>query len=156
MAEISSNEERQRAEKGSPFDPTSASGGGHLDPNHSPNGTWSPEGARLGRSARPGKAISSKHFTLYAGFASTKKQGLRLAFGVRAGSSAVRNRAKRLARETFRLNRHKLPDGITIVITTKGGIATLPRRAIRDQLTELFDRARTLSPPQALGVTSTR
>jgi len=71
-----------------------------------------------------------------------------LAFGVRAGRSTARNRAKRQARETFRLNRHKLPVGIDLVVTTRGAIGALSRRALRDQLSELFDRARKLSPPQ--------
>ncbi len=102
----------------------------------------------MGRATRPGEAINTKHFTLYAGFASTKKGGLRLAFGVRAGPSTVRNRAKRQARETFRLNRHKLPGGIDLVVTSRGKIGALTRRALRDQLSELFDRARKLSPPQ--------
>lgn len=95
----------------------------------------------LSRAARPKRAFTGNYFTLYAGFSSTKKQGLRLAFGVRAGASTVRNKAKRLAREAFRLNRHKLPEGIEIVITAKKGIGALSRRDIRGQILDLFERA---------------
>ena len=104
---------------------------------------------KLGRTARSKKVFTSDYFTLYAGFPSTKKQELRLAFGARAGTATVRNKAKRLARETFRLNRHQLPGGIEIVITAKKGISALARRDIRGQILDLFERARRLSPPSS-------
>lgn len=106
----------------------------------------------MGRATRPNGAFDNNYFTLYAGFPSTKKQGLKLAFGVRAGASTVRNRAKRLARETFRLNRYKLPGGIEIVITAKRGIGALSRRDIRNQILDLLEQARRRlpsSPPEA-------
>ncbi|MDD5559612.1 ribonuclease P protein component [Candidatus Methylomirabilis sp.] len=99
-----------------------------------------------GRAARPRRALNTNYFTLYARFPSTKKQELRLAFGTRAGTATVRNKAKRLARETFRLNRHQLPQGIEIVITAKKGIGALSRRDMRGQIFDLFERARRLSP----------
>lgn len=64
-----------------------------------------------------------------------------MAFGVRAGCAAVRNRAKRQAREAFRDRQHKLPDKMAIVIATRGKIASLTRRQLREELEELFDRA---------------
>src|SRR5574337_1174865 len=96
--------------------------------------------------ARPRKAFHSKYFTLYARLASTKKQTLRLAFGARTGTATVRNRAKRLARETFRLNRQRLPAGIDILIAAKRGLSALSRRDIRSQILDLFEYARILSP----------
>lgn len=104
---------------------------------------------KLGRTARPKKTLNSGYFTLYAGFPSTKKQELMLAFGARAGNATVRNKAKRLARETFRLNRHQLPRGIEIVITARKGISALGRRDMRGQILDLFERARRLSPPSS-------
>lgn len=71
------------------------------------------------------------------------------AFGARTGTAIVRNTAKRLARETFRLNRHRLPMGIEIVIAAKKGIGALSRRNTRSQLLELFEYAHTLSPPSS-------
>ncbi|MDE2059394.1 MAG: ribonuclease P protein component [candidate division NC10 bacterium] len=99
--------------------------------------------------ARPRRAFNTNDFTLYARFASTKKQELRLAFGARTGTAIVRNRAKRLAREAFRLNRHQLPVGVEIVITAKKGISALSRRDMRGQFRDLFDYARRLSPPSS-------
>lgn len=46
----------------------------------------------------------------------------------------------------FRFYRKKLQDGISIVITSRGGIGILTRRDIRDQLSELLDRACVLFP----------
>ncbi len=155
MAGTSSNEGRPRAEKGSPFNPP-APAGHHISPNRSRRSTRSSGAARLGRSSRSGEGISGIYFTLYAGFSSTKKQGLTLAFGVRAGPSTVRNRAKRQAREMFRVYRDKLPERISIVITNRGGIGALTRREMRDQLSKLLSRACALFPPQHTGAASTR
>src|SRR5574337_2175613 len=96
--------------------------------------------------ARPRRAFHNNYFTLSARFASTKKQTLRLAFGARTGAATVRNRAKRLAREAFRLNRQRLPAGIEILIAAKRGLSTLSRRDIRGQILDLFEHAHILSP----------
>ncbi|MBI2882923.1 MAG: ribonuclease P protein component [Candidatus Methylomirabilis oxyfera] len=96
--------------------------------------------------ARLRRAFNTNYFTLYTRFTSTKKQKLTLAFGARAGTATVRNRAKRLARETFRLNYHQLPVGIEILITAKKGIGALSRREMRGQIVDLFEYARRLSP----------
>lgn len=69
-----------------------------------------------------------------------------MAFGVRMGRSTARNRAKRQTREQYRLTRHKLPEGIDIVITNRGTINTLSRRGMRAELAELLDRARAIAP----------
>ena len=103
----------------------------------------------LGRAARLRRACNGVYFTLYAGFPSTKKQELKLAFGARAGTATVRNKAKRMARETFRLNRHQLPVGIEILISAKKGIGALSRRDMRCQILDLFKHARRLSPPRS-------
>jgi RNase P protein component len=50
----------------------------------------------------------------------------------------------------FRLHREKLPDGISIVVASRGDIGALTRRNMREQLSELLDRARALLPPQRL------
>ena len=146
MAETSSSAEGRRAARGSPSDATSQPAKDHAT-QHSTKTAQAPSAAGSGAAARPGVAIVTRYFTLYARPASTKKQGLRLAFGARAGRSTVRNRAKRQAREAYRLNRQKLLETREIVITTKGSIDRLRRRAIRDQLVELFARATAFSLP---------
>ena len=146
MAETSSSAEGRRAARGSPSDATSPPAKDHAT-QYSTKTAQAPSAAGSGAAARPGGAIVTRYFTLYARPASTKKQGLRLAFGARAGRSTVRNRAKRQAREAYRLNRQKLLETREIVITTKGSIDRLRRRAIRDQLVELFARATASSPP---------
>ncbi|NJD67544.1 MAG: hypothetical protein C3F12_13530 [Candidatus Methylomirabilota bacterium] len=97
--------------------------------------------------ARPRRAFYTGYFTLYARFASTKKQALRLAFGARTGAAVVRNRAKRQSREAFRLNRDRLPENIEILITSKKGIGALSRRDMRNQIRSLFEYVCRHSPP---------
>jgi len=147
MAETSSSAEGRRAAIGSPSDATSPPAKEQTSPQYSTKTDQAPSAAGSGPAARLGGAIATRHFTLYVRPASTKKQGLRLAFGARAGRSTVRNRAKRQAREAHRLNRQKLLETRQIIITTKGSIDRLRRRAIRDQLVELFARATASSAP---------
>lgn len=151
MAERSSVEEGQKAEKDSPCElalrfhralpPQSLSS--------ARDRSVEMRKSELGRAARLRRACSSGYFTLYAGFPSTKKQELRLAFGARVGTAPVRNKAKRMARETFRLNRHQLPMGIEVLISAKKGIGALSRRDMRWQILDLFKHACKLSPPSA-------
>jgi ribonuclease P protein component len=96
----------------------------------------------------------TQYFTLFTRAASTKKQGLRLAFGARTGRSTARNRAKRQARETYRLYRSRLPEAKEVVITSRGNIDGLSRRAVRQQLVELFGRA-IQAPAQSPGTRHT-
>src|SRR3990172_9339446 len=105
MAETSSSAEGRRAAIGSPSDATSPPAKEQTSPQYSTKTDQAPSAAGSGPAARLGGAIATRHFTLYVRPASTKKQGLRLAFGARAGRSTVRNRAKRQAREAHRLNR---------------------------------------------------
>jgi len=147
MAETSSSAEGRRAARGSPSDATPPPAKEQTSPQHSTKTDQAPSAAGSGPAARLGGAIATRHFTLYVRPASTKKQGLRLAFGARAGRSTVRNRAKRQAREAYRLNRQKFLEMREVVITTRGSIDRLRRRAIRDQLVELFARATASVPP---------
>ena len=149
MAERSSSKERQRAGKDLPSDAASAPGSGHVGHDSPAESRRSRRTLRSGPPRRSARPIYAKHFTLYVAFASTKKQRLRLRFGVRAGPATARNRAKRRAREAFRLFSHKLPDGIDIMIAARNRITALTRREIRDQLAELFDRACALSAAQS-------
>lgn len=146
MAETSSSAEGRRAARGSPSDVTPPPAKDHAT-QHSTKTAQALSAAGSGLAGRSGVALVTRHFTLYARPASTKKQGLRLAFGARAGRSTVRNRAKRQAREAYRLNRQKFLETREIIITTKGSIDKLRRRAIRDQIVELFARATASSPP---------
>lgn len=147
MAERSSSAEWQRAARGLPSDTTPSPAKHHQRPGYSKKTAQPPSARKSGSTARQGVTITTKYFTLSARPASTKKQGLRLAFGVRAGRSTARNRAKRQARELYRLNRHRLPETKELVITSRGSIDALGRRATRDQLMQLFERTAAAFPP---------
>ena len=141
MAETPSSAEWQKAERDSPSDATPRPARHRANPDQSLKSNRPPGIAQSGPVSSSGATIHVRHFTLYAAFTSTKKRGLRTAFGVRAGRPTARNRAKRQAREEFRLRHHRLPEAINILITNRGTISALTRRSIRQQLVELFDRA---------------
>lgn len=148
MAETSSSAEGQKAGRDSPSDVAPSPARDHANPGHSSRSNRPPGIAQSMPVGRSAATLRTRHFTLHAVFTSTKKQGLKMAFGVRAGRSTARSRAKRQAREGFRLTCHTLPEGIDIMITSGGTISTLTRRTIRAELTELLDRARALTPPR--------
>lgn len=65
-------------------------------------------------------------------------QRLGIRVGSKFGKSVRRNRAKRLIREAFRLNRYKLPEGIDIIFfaTSAWGEPTL--QEVVESMMELF------------------
>ena len=146
MAETSSSAEGQKAGRDSLSSVAPQPARHHATPGHSSRSNRLPGIARSRAVGRSAATLHTRHFTLYAAFTSTKKQGLRIALGVRAGRSTARNRAKRQAREEYRLTHHKLPEGINIVITNRGVVSTLTGRSMRAELAELLERACALTP----------
>lgn len=57
-----------------------------------------------------------------------------------AGSAAVRNRVRRIARECFRLGRSGLPQGADLILEVRGDMRHTPRRVLRGQIVALFAR----------------
>ena len=141
MAETPSSAEWQKAERGSPSSTARHPARHPANSDQPSKSSRSPGIARSGPVSRLGATIHTKHFILYAAFTSTKKREMRTAFGVRAGRPTARNRAKRQAREEYRLKHHDLPEAIDIVIANRGAISALTRRSMRQQLAELLDRA---------------
>ncbi|NPA94955.1 MAG: ribonuclease P protein component [Thermodesulfobacteria bacterium] len=62
-----------------------------------------------------GKRIRFPEFTLVVATNDLEYSRLGIGIGRRFGKSVYRNRAKRLCRELFRLNKYKLPAGVDVV-----------------------------------------
>ncbi len=66
----------------------------------------------------------------------------------RVKKACQRNRIKRLARESFRLNQHKM-DNIDIVLMVKSGIDELPNEELSKQLGKLWRKINERCKPGA-------
>lgn len=112
-----------------------------------------PPGARLRASAefqavfKGGRRLSSPQLKLHAHVrAEATAPRLGVAVSKKVDKRAVgRNRIKRLARELFRQQRHLLPPGDYVLIAQPGA-SPLDNDALRAQMLQLFERARSLKP----------
>ena len=81
---------------------------------------------------------ANQYFTLLAKPNDLEYPRLGLTIAKKRVKKAVqRNRLKRLARENFRLNRHKI-DNIDIVLMVKNGVDELSNEELHKQLTKLW------------------
>ncbi|WNC72397.1 ribonuclease P protein component [Thalassotalea psychrophila] len=80
----------------------------------------------------------SNHFTILITSNSDNTNRLGMAIAKKRVKLAVqRNRMKRLTRESFRLNQHKLP-AVDLVVMVKSGIDKLDNDAINQQLEKIW------------------
>lgn len=117
-----------------------------------------PPSARLRVSAefqavfKAGRRLSSPQLRLFAHVrAEASAPRLGVAVSKKVDKRAVgRNRIKRLARETFRRERHQLPPGDYVLIAQPGASA-LSSDELRAQWLQLLERARSLKPTPPAG-----
>ena len=117
-----------------------------------------PPSARLRASAefqavfKGGRRLSSPQLRLFAHVrAEASAPRLGVAVSKKVDKRAVgRNRIKRLARETFRHERHRLPAGDYVLIAQPGASA-LSSDELRAQWLQLLERARSLKPTPPAG-----
>jgi ribonuclease P protein component len=100
------------------------------------------QASEIRRIIHSGKRISNKYFTLFFWVGSTKKRRLGVSFGKRAGGAVVRNRAKRIIREYFRVHRECLLAGLSLLVVARGDLSALNARQIRGSLEALLQRAK--------------
>ncbi|TLU65367.1 ribonuclease P protein component [Thalassotalea litorea] len=82
--------------------------------------------------------FGSSHFTIL--ITSNKDANNRLGMAIakkRVKHAVQRNRIKRLTRESFRLNQHKLP-AVDLVVMVKSGIDQLDNEEINQQLEKIW------------------
>lgn len=85
-----------------------------------------------------GRKVSSQNFSVF--YLENRKECSRIGIGIRkrVANSPRRNRAKRLIREFFRLNKHRLPKGLDLFILPKKDIADLKYSEVERELGELL------------------
>lgn len=92
------------------------------------------------RLSETGKRLYNRHFIIVY----TPGRGERTRLGItvtkKVGRAVIRNRLKRLCREYFRLNRHRLTGKWDINIITKKEAAKLSSKAFFSSLQKIFDR----------------
>lgn len=71
------------------------------------------------RVRRGGKRLSTRSFTLYLAPNGLGRTRLGLSVSAKTGKAVKRNRAKRLIREFFRLNRDLFPESTDVLVTAK-------------------------------------
>jgi ribonuclease P protein component len=71
---------------------------------------------------------------------------LGLSVGKRVGGAVRRNKIKRILREAFRRNRHRLPVGLDLVVVAEAGEGHYPYETAAEELVRLTEKA--LASPQ--------
>lgn len=65
---------------------------------------------------RAGKSYANRQLVLYVLPGKTGERRVGFAAGKRLGKAVVRNRVKRLLREAYRLNQHRLSSGVDLIL----------------------------------------
>lgn len=90
---------------------------------------------------RCGRSYLNRYLVLYV--LSNKETEMKVGFaaGKRLGNAVVRNRTKRLLREAFRLNRHKLKSGIQILLVGRNPITGVKYQVVDRAFNDLCQKA---------------
>lgn len=85
-----------------------------------------------------GRKVNSTNFSVF--YTENHRDWTRIGIGIRKriANAPRRNRAKRLIREFFRLNKHRLPKGLDLLILPKRDIAGLKYLEVERELGELL------------------
>lgn len=94
---------------------------------------------------RQGKRVRNTYFTIVYRIKPGGKRRLGLVFGKRAGRPVVRNRAKRIVREHFRLSYDCFKAGLEMVVMAREDLSALSAKEIRELYETLLKEARLLN-----------
>lgn len=71
----------------------------------------------------------------------TPERKLGISVSSKLGGAIIRNRAKRLIREAYRLTKHQLTQNIHLVISARSGIIGLKYNEVEKELLEIYRKA---------------
>jgi ribonuclease P protein component len=87
---------------------------------------------------RFGKRVPSKNFILFTRQNEKQVHRLGIVISKEVGKATYRNRIKRLLREFFRLNKHRMDGALDVVILVRKGCALSRYAEAEEELRRLF------------------
>ncbi|MBS3809243.1 MAG: ribonuclease P protein component [Desulfobacterales bacterium] len=90
--------------------------------------------------SRQGNSVHNRYFVIAYRLNRLDRSRLGVTVTKKIGNAVVRNRIKRIVREYFRLNRHRLAGNLDINVIAKKGAAHLSGREAFASLRHLFDK----------------
>lgn len=94
---------------------------------------------------RSGKSYANKMVVLYVLPNNSNVRRIGFAAGKRLGNAVVRNRVKRLLRDSYRLNQSKLMSGMDLILVGRQAAVNSNRMAVEKAFLHLCDKAKILA-----------
>ncbi|OPJ55455.1 ribonuclease P protein component [Alkalithermobacter paradoxus] len=91
-----------------------------------------------------GKSFANRSLVIYILENNLNQNRVGFSVSKKVGNSVVRNRVKRLIRESFRLNNDKIKEGYDIIFISRVGAKDLDYKGIESSMYNLFKKSKIL------------